>query len=330
MAKFIVRLEERTNRDYPFKKEYRFNTVEEAKTCFAEKVETEKFCYRDTDIFETYNIVIDTPTEFKIVNTKEPTKEYYWWTLLSDEEEKEENKEEEFTMTKGIKIEVKQVPPEAQESYWMIDGEPDSIVLFGNRDYSEHWGKWGDISRDYENLVETFNEDFTSKGEPIEEGFFTSLEELTEYYLSPYGYKYRPEDEETWKSLFLNDDCYNKEVWVPVVLNLIERKPYRFSVLRGDCQSDWQYIVFSPDDYPSENAIREMEAEYFNTGSEWHVDLIEDEELIDSFNFYSEEYLDTKEEILDAVREQVGNIANATYKISVCTGHRTEPVFKTL
>lgn len=251
-------------------------------------------------------------------------------TWIWSKEEFENNKEEEFTMTKEMKIEVKQVPPEAQESYWMIDGEPDNIVLFGNRDYSEHWGKWGDISRDYENCIDSFNEDFTSKGEPIEEGFFTSLEELTEYYLSPYGYKYRTEDEETWISLFLNDDCYDKEVWVPVVLNLIERKPYRFSVLRGDCQSDWQYIVFSPDDYPSENAIREMEAEYFNTGSEWHVDLIEDEELIDSFNFYSEEYLDSKEEILEAVCKQMGYIANAAYEINVCTGYRTEPVFETL
>ncbi len=90
MKKFIVRLEESNKRDYPFTKNYMFDTFEEAKTCFAEKVNTDKFCYRDTDIFETYNIVIDTPTEFKIVNTKEPTKEYYWWTLSSDEEEKEE------------------------------------------------------------------------------------------------------------------------------------------------------------------------------------------------------------------------------------------------
>ena len=334
MKKYVVRLEENSKKDFPFSKEYRFNTIEEAKTCFAEKVETDKFCYQDNDVFEKYKIITDSPTEFKVVNIEEPNEEYYYWTLSEEEKDKiekiKENKEEEFTMAKRMKIEVTQVPPEAQESYWMLDGEPDNIVLFGNKDYSEHWGKWGDISRDYENCIDSFNEDFTSKGEPIEEGFFTSLEELTEYYLSPYGYKYRPEDEETWKSLFLNDDCYNKEVWVPVVLNLIERKPYRFSVLRGDCQSDWQYIVFSPDDYPSENAIREMEAEYFNTGSEWHVELIEDEQLLDSFNFYSEKYLDTKEEILKAVQEQVGNIANATYKISVCTGHRTEPVFETL
>lgn len=240
------------------------------------------------------------------------------------------NKEEEIQMSTKMKIEITQIPAEAQESYWMIDGEPDNIVLFGNRDYSEHWGKWGDISRDYENLVETFNEDFTSKGEPIEEGFFSSLEELTEYYLSPYGYKYKKEDKEIWLKLFLDPDCYKKEVWIPVVLNLIERKPYRFTVLRGVCQSDWQYVVFSPEDYSSEDAIRKMEAEYFNTGSEWHVELIEDEQLLDSFNFYSEKYLDTKEEILKAVQEQVGYIANAAYEINICTGYRTEPVFKTL
>lgn len=330
MKKFVVK----TEGTYGNKEEFEFNSLETAQKFF--KQEIQKFF--EGYFKEKYNrseVVKCEQNEFLVVyETEERDYEYEGdncaykqWTI---EEKTEENKEEEFTMVKKMKIEVTQVPPEAQESYWMIDGEPDNIILFGNKDYSEHWGKWGDISRDYENCIDSFNEDFTSKGEPIEEGFFTSLEELTEYYLSPYGYKYRPEDEETWKSLFLNDDCYNKEVWVPVVLNLIERKPYRFSVLRGDCQSDWQYIVFSPDDYPSENAIREMEAEYFNTGSEWHVELIEDEQLLDSFNFYSEKYLDTKEEILKAVQEQVGNIANATYKISICTGHRTEPVFETL
>lgn len=240
------------------------------------------------------------------------------------------NKEEEIQMSTKMKIEITQIPAEAQESYWMIDGEPDNIVLFGNRDYSEHWGKWGDISRDYENCIDSFGEDFTSKGEPTEEGFFTSLEELTEYYLSPYGYKYKKEDEKAWLSLFLTNDCYDKEAWVPVVLSLIERKPYLCSVLRGVCQSDWQYVVFSPEDYPSENATYEMSAEYFNTGSEWHVDLIEDEQLLDSFNFYSEENLTDKEEILNAVKEEIGIIKNAEYEITVCTGYHTEPVFETL
>ena len=335
MKKYVVRLEENSKKDFPFSKEYRFNTIEEAKTCFAEKVETDKFCYQDNDVFEKYKIITDSPTEFKVVNIEEPNEEYYYWTLSEEEKDKiekiKENKEEEFTMAKRMKIEVTQVPPEAQKSYWMLDGEPDNIVLFGNKDYSEHWGKWGDISRDYESLVETFEETFTSEGEPIgEDEFFTSLKELTEYFLSPYGYKYRPEDKETWVKLFLNNDCYNKEVWVPVILSLIERKPYRFSVLKGNCQSDWQYVVFSPEDYPSKDAVRGMESEYFNTGSEWHVELFEEENLIDSFNFYSEEYLDSKEEILEAVRKQMGYIANAAYDISVCTGYRTEPVFETL
>ena len=58
--------------------------------------------------------------------------------------------------------------------------------------------------------------------------------------------------------------------------------------------------------------------------------FFEEENLIDSFNFYSEEYLDSKEEIIQAVRKQMGYIANAAYDISVCAGYRTEPVFETL
>ena len=330
MKKFVVK----TEGTYGNKEEFEFNSLETAQKFF--KQEIQKFF--EGYFKEKYNrseVVKCEQNEFLVVyETEERDYEYEGdncaykqWTI---EEKTEENKEEEFTMVKKMKIEVTQVPPEAQESYWMIDGEPDNIILFGNRDYSEHWGKWGDISRDYENCIDSFNEDFTSKGEPIEEGFFSSIEELTEYYLNPYGYKYKEEDEKAWLALFLDDICYKKEAWVPVVLSLIERKPYRFSILRGVCQSDWQYVVFSPEDYPSKDAVRGMESEYFNTGSEWHVELFEEENLIDSFNFYSEEYLDSKEEILDAVRKQIGNIANATYKISVCTGHRTEPVFKTL
>ena len=330
MKKFVVK----TEGTYGNKEEFEFNSLETAQKFF--KQEIQKFF--EGYFKEKYNrseVVKCEQNEFLVVyETEERDYEYEGdncaykqWTI---EEKTEENKEEEIQMSTQMKIEVTQVPPEAQESYWMIDGEPDNIVLFGNRDYSEHWGKWGDISRDYENCIDSFNEDFTSKGEPIEEGFFTSLEELTEYYLNPYGYKYKEEDEKAWLALFLDDICYKKEAWVPVVLSLIERKAYRCSVLRGICQSDWQYVVFSPEDYPSKDAVRGMESEYFNTGSEWHVELFEEENLIDSFNFYSEEYLDTKEEILDAVREQVGNIANAAYDISVCTGYRTEPVFETL
>ena len=124
MKKFIVRLTENSKRDYPFTKEYRFDTIEEAKTCFAEKVETTRFCYQDNDVFETYNVVVNTPTEFKVENVKEPDKEYYRWTLLSDEEEKtkenkenKENKEEEFTMAKEMKIKVRQVPPCQEDTH---------------------------------------------------------------------------------------------------------------------------------------------------------------------------------------------------------------------
>ena len=183
MKKFVVK----TEGTYGNKEEFEFNSLETAQKFF--KQEIQKFF--EGYFKEKYNrseVVKCEQNEFLVVyETEERDYEYEGdncaykqWTI---EEKTEENKEEEFTMVKKMKIEVTQVPPEAQESYWMIDGEPDNIILFGNRDYSEHWGKWGDISRDYENLVETFNEDFTSKGEPIEEGFFSSIEELTEYYL---------------------------------------------------------------------------------------------------------------------------------------------------
>ena len=51
---------------------------------------------------------------------------------------------------------------------------------------------------------------------------------------------------------------------------LLTGKKYTSKCIRGCCQSDWQDIYYSPEDY-DDAAIDRLEMEYFNTGSEWMI-----------------------------------------------------------
>ena len=48
-------------------------------------------------------------------------------------------------------------------------------------------------------------------------------------------------------------------------------KKWDYRIIRGCCQSDWNYIFYPVDEWTREQ-IEIFEAEYFNTGSEWIID----------------------------------------------------------
>lgn len=53
-------------------------------------------------------------------------------------------------------------------------------------------------------------------------------------------------------------------------LHIVTGKRYDVRTIRGDSQSDWQNVYFPVDDY-TRDALYILEADYFNTGSEWIV-----------------------------------------------------------
>lgn len=55
-------------------------------------------------------------------------------------------------------------------------------------------------------------------------------------------------------------------------LHIVTGKKYAMRTLRGSCQSDWQNIYFPVDEY-TPAALDILEADYFNTGTEWAVDV---------------------------------------------------------
>ena len=62
-------------------------------------------------------------------------------------------------------------------------------------------------------------------------------------------------------------------------LELMTGKPFGWKYITGCSQGDWQYVIY-PHEEVSEKAIKALEAQYFNTGTEWIVhDDISDEDL---------------------------------------------------
>lgn len=65
------------------------------------------------------------------------------------------------------------------------------------------------------------------------------------------------------------------------VLSIMTGRSWTDGVIRGCCQGDWQNIIYPEDKY-SRKSMEYLEADYFNTGSEWMIhdgDGIPDEDL---------------------------------------------------
>lgn len=51
---------------------------------------------------------------------------------------------------------------------------------------------------------------------------------------------------------------------------VVTGQPWKWSIIRGCCQSDWQEVFYPVNEWGRE-ALTAFEVEYFNTGSEWIV-----------------------------------------------------------
>ena len=103
------------------------------------------------------------------------------------------------------------------------------------------------------------------------------------------------------------DAIYNRfdgEKRVLRALHIVTGKRYDVRTIRGCCQGDWQNVYFPVDDY-TPAALDILEADYFNTGSEWIVDP--DGESV-SVYAYSWNIDGIRAELADAISEEPENI----------------------
>lgn len=222
-----------------------------------------------------------------------------------------------------MKITAKQVPWEEQRSPMddisVTEWYPD-IIIDGNRDlggykteeYKRIKEYYTDIIEDIENyFIKEYGKDF--KNFDAKYLLFTDeeLKDILEIF-NGYGLL-KNKDIKTIKKLMpiiINNydeirHRYKEEEIIIAFLSAEMGCKYERDTICGSFQRDWQYIYYPIDEY-SKKSIRQIEMEYFNTGSEWFI--YEEEEMLFSMYCYSWQAEDIKDEIAAEVGEPVENI----------------------
>lgn len=117
----------------------------------------------------------------------------------------------------------------------------------------------------------------------------------------------RDERKNAWPGLLRRyiDESSLDNAFICDALGLITGRAWDWCTLRGCCQSDWQYCIYPADEWNGASLER-LEAEYFNTGSEWIVhddqDAPDGPEDINGFSVYCTGWNDDqlRQEIADA------------------------------
>ncbi len=94
-----------------------------------------------------------------------------------------------------------------------------------------------------------------------------------------------------------------------LLLSAITGHNYETATICGCCQSDWQNILYPTDLYTDE-MVKKLEMEYFNTGSEWIIfeNSVQDENVLFSMYCYEWDIEEIKKEIAKEIGEDVNNI----------------------
>lgn len=175
-----------------------------------------------------------------------------------------------------MKIYAKQVPPEYQESPLLRDmGDelPENLYIFGNNRLT---GYQAEEARNIKTrLFEAADDlDGRRRGRARE---YTWAETLADLLPRDTGEEWSRADRVRWAEI-LNDyrDFYTSKKYEILCagLEMLTGRRWDCCTLRGCCQGAWQYCIYPADDWNGERLER-LEAEYFNTGTEW---IIHDEE----------------------------------------------------
>lgn len=217
-----------------------------------------------------------------------------------------------------MKIYARQVPPEYQESplFWCDDINAE---IFGNKQYK------GITSTLFDKLPAAL-EDLSCVWDNMQNGYYNGdcwAAELRDL-VPPQGRPdyTREERQKTWPNLLKQYDGlgsrYTNSIYC-TALHLITGRAWDWCTLRGCCQRDWQYCIYPADDWDGASLER-LEAEYFNTGSEWiiHDDQAAPDgpEEINGYSVYCTGWNDDqlRQEIADAAGGSPENVI--LYKFS--------------
>lgn len=222
-----------------------------------------------------------------------------------------------------MKVYARQINPSYQESPLMISDEwPEDLIVTGNRYFNDHTipeydqlknieemcGDWQDDGYYYTRIDGTWKYEKHSKKHE-----YSIKEMLWKWGVSrsdgkPWSNKQKHE----WKLLMEAGFDSSEDDDVCEALRLLTGAEWKYTIIRGCSQSDWQYAYYRADRW-NEKSLETFETEYFNTGSEW---MIHDPTLADGI----EEVPESPEDINgfcgycyswneDGIREEIANMA---------------------
>jgi hypothetical protein len=206
-----------------------------------------------------------------------------------------------------MKIYAKQVPPEYQKSPLLMDWKherPENLYIWGNRHFvgcnvEKIDALWVHVIEAAEYLWEMRH------GRHQEQSWADVLGDLIPKTAGDWTRAERVQ----WAEILADPrPLYSSKKYEILCagLGMLTGRRWDWCTLRGCCQSDWQECIYPADDWDGESLER-LEAEYFNTGTEW---IIHDEETppecpedVSGFSGYCTAWNDDgiKREIAEAV-----------------------------
>jgi hypothetical protein len=201
------------------------------------------------------------------------------------------------------KIYARQVAPEYQESPLFYGDWPENIEIFGNRSYKRR-------ASDLFDRLPSIIEDLSCVWDNIQAGEYNAADwafELRDI-APPEGRPAytREERKNAWPELLRQWDGSDDLQIYCDALGLITGRAWDWCTLRGCVQGDWQYCIYPADDWDGDSLER-LEAEYFNTGSEWIIhdgqEAPESPEDIDGYSVYCTGWND------DLIRKEIADAA---------------------
>lgn len=226
---------------------------------------------------------------------------------------------------------AKQVSPEYQESTLFLGDEffPDNIAVFGNRDYKEHRPDF--INKVWEVLRQGELADVLENVKEWADCYKNITEAIIDYLPPERGGRYSTNAIHALKNYVIDfSSCpYSREYEILCnVLSIVTGKTWDYQMIRGCCQSDWNYIFYPVDEWTSEQ-IAVFETEYFNTGTEWIIhdeeEAPESPEDINGYSVYCTSWND------EGIRKEIADAAGVSPEEVIMysfDGYKKIPVYK--
>ena len=226
---------------------------------------------------------------------------------------------------------AKQVSPEYQESTLFLGDEffPDNIAVFGNRDYKEHRPDF--INKVWEVLRQGELADVLENVKEWADYYKNTTEAIIDYLPPERGGRYSTNAIHALKNYvidFSSCPCSREYEILCDVLSIVTGKTWDHQMIRGCCQSDWNYIFYPVDEWTSEQ-IAVFETEYFNMGTEWIIhdeeEAPESPEDINGYSVYCTSWNDKgiRKEIADAAGVSPEEVIMYSFD-----GYKKIPVYK--